>query len=179
MPLPVGHHAAAEGKSPRVTWNGLSTLPCSNRRMHSPRRKSLPHDRPAWVSAEDPIFLTLCGSPRKVNQFCHVEAWQAVLSAAFELAKLSRWRPLLIVAMPDHVHLIVRIPRSVGIAGLIADLKHSISLKHAVDWQRDGFDHRLRSRAELRAKWQYVRMNPVRAGLCFEPDSWPYVFRGS
>ena len=81
--------------------------------------------------------------------------------------------------MPDHVHLIVRIPRSVGIAGLIADLKHSISLKHAIDWQRDGFDHRLRSRAELRAKWQYVRMNPVRAGLCSEPDSWPYVFRGS
>jgi REP element-mobilizing transposase RayT len=145
--------------------------------VHFHRRKRLPHDRPAWVSAEDPIFLTLCGAPRKVNQFCEAKAWQAVICASQELTSLARWRPLLIVAMPDHLHLIAKISRGVGVDGLMTDLKCSISLKHSIVWQRDGFDHRLRSRAELRAKWQYVRLNPVRAGLCADPDAWPYVFR--
>ena len=139
-------------------------------------RKSLPYDRPTWVSADDPIFLTLCGSPRRVNQFANFDGWSAVLESAAELQSLGRWRSLLILAMPDHLHLIVLIPRTPGIDSLMTDFKRSVSFRCPIDWQRDGFDHRLRNRAQLRAKWNYVLMNPVRAGLCKTTEEWPYVW---
>lgn len=139
-------------------------------------RKNLPHDRPTWVSADDPIFLTIGGSPRRVNQFANSDGWNAIQVATAELESLGRWRPLLILAMPDHLHLIVLIPRMPGIDSVMKDFKRSVSLKRPIDWQRDGFDHRLRNRAQLRAKWNYVLMNPVRAGLCKTTEEWPYFY---
>jgi len=41
-------------------------------------------------------------------------------------------------------------------------------------WQEGFFDHVLRTAESYSQKWDYVRMNPVRAGLCDEPGEWPY-----
>jgi hypothetical protein len=41
-------------------------------------------------------------------------------------------------------------------------------------WQRGFFDHVLRSDESYAEKWNYVRANPVRAGLVNDPD-WPYA----
>ena len=41
-------------------------------------------------------------------------------------------------------------------------------------WQKEFFDRLLRSGESLSEKWAYVRMNPVRAGLCNKPDEYLY-----
>jgi len=41
-------------------------------------------------------------------------------------------------------------------------------------WQREFFDHVLRSDEGYAEKWDYVRENPVRAGLVRSPNEWPY-----
>ena len=41
-------------------------------------------------------------------------------------------------------------------------------------WQLDFWDTQLRRPAHYDEKWEYVRQNPVRAGLVVEPDEWPY-----
>ena len=41
-------------------------------------------------------------------------------------------------------------------------------------WQRGFFDHLLRSDESYTQKWNYVRDNPVRAGLVTNADDWPY-----
>jgi putative transposase len=41
-------------------------------------------------------------------------------------------------------------------------------------WQRGFFDHVLRSDESYAQKWNYVRENPVRAGLVKNPDDWPF-----
>jgi putative transposase len=41
-------------------------------------------------------------------------------------------------------------------------------------WQRGFFDHVLRSRESYSEKWNYVRENPVRAGLVKNADDWPF-----
>jgi REP element-mobilizing transposase RayT len=85
------------------------------------------------------------------------------------------------VIMPEHVHLFVAFPR-VGITlpiwvGSLRNvvgkrlLKLGISKPH---WQEGSFDHLLRSGESYSQKWDYVRMNPVRAKLCATPESWPY-----
>lgn len=41
-------------------------------------------------------------------------------------------------------------------------------------WQEGFFDHLLRTAESYSEKWEYVRMNPVRAGLCEEPEDWRF-----
>jgi len=45
-----------------------------------------------------------------------------------------------------------------------------------IDWQRDFFDHRIRSEDQLIEKYEYIRMNPVRKNLVANPKDWPYVW---
>ena len=42
-------------------------------------------------------------------------------------------------------------------------------------WQRGFFDHLLRSDESYGQKWDYVRDNPVRAGLVANAQDWPYA----
>ena len=44
------------------------------------------------------------------------------------------------------------------------------------EWQRDFFEHRLRSDESWREKADYILANPVRKGLITEVSQWPYVF---
>ena len=85
------------------------------------------------------------------------------------------------VIMPDHIHLFVAFP----ITGLtLSDWIHALKtvpgkqlLRLGIQkphWQEGFFDHVLRSAESYAQKWEYVRMNPVRAGLCKQPEDWPY-----
>ena len=59
----------------------------------------------------------------------------------------------------------------------VRNLKRSISasiLEHAPHWQEGFFDHLLRSEDSYSQKWEYVRQNPVRAGLTASYENWPY-----
>jgi len=44
----------------------------------------------------------------------------------------------------------------------------------APHWQKAFFDHTLRSAESYSQKWEYVRQNPVRAGLVARPEDWPF-----
>jgi putative transposase len=41
-------------------------------------------------------------------------------------------------------------------------------------WQEGFFDHVLRNSESYAQKWDYVRLNPVRAELCAEPGDWAF-----
>ena len=45
----------------------------------------------------------------------------------------------------------------------------------APHWQKGFFDHVLRHGESYSQKWNYVRANPVRAGLVSHPEDWPYL----
>ncbi len=85
------------------------------------------------------------------------------------------------VLMPDHIHAFVALDEE------CADLSSWMkSLKHALSkalgqvgvagpcWQKGFFDHVLRSEESAAEKWEYVRQNPVRAGLVREWRDWLY-----
>ncbi|MFL6515547.1 MAG: hypothetical protein ACJ8M1_11055 [Chthoniobacterales bacterium] len=49
---------------------------------------------------------------------------------------------------------------------------------NGVSWQEGFFDHRLRNDEQgeqLSAKLNYIRQNPVAAGLCANAASWPWI----
>jgi putative transposase len=85
------------------------------------------------------------------------------------------------VIMPDHVHLFVAFPPTgLTLSKWIHALRTVIGkelLRLGVQkphWQEGFFDHVLRSAESYSEKWDYVRMNPVRARLVENPEDWPY-----
>jgi REP element-mobilizing transposase RayT len=77
--------------------------------------------------------------------------------------------------MPDHLHGIVTFPNSFFMKKSISSWKRWFAKSQSIQWQRDFFDHRLRNLESAVEKANYIRMNPVRAGLCANPEDWPYV----
>jgi len=85
------------------------------------------------------------------------------------------------VIMPDHGHLFAAFPiEGITLPSWVQSLCNVIGkrlLQLGVPkphWQERFFDHLLRSHESYAQKWNYVRMNPVRANLCETPDAWPY-----
>ena len=83
--------------------------------------------------------------------------------------------------MPDHVHLFVAFPPDGPTLARWVHTLRTIIGKKLLDlgvtkphWQEGFFDHLLRSGESYSQKWEYVRMNPVRAGLSETPENWPY-----
>jgi putative transposase len=83
------------------------------------------------------------------------------------------------VIMPDHLHLFVRGDQSFVLGNWVKGLKRAISQAFPAElatrfWQPGFFDHLLRSDESYAQKWEYVRQNPVRAGLVKFAEDWPY-----
>jgi len=85
------------------------------------------------------------------------------------------------VLMPDHIHLFVVLPeQDITLSSWVHGLKVMLgkrlqAMGHAKPrWQRGFFDHLMRSAESYSEEWEYVRMNPVRAGLCSRPEEWPF-----
>jgi REP element-mobilizing transposase RayT len=133
-----------------------------------------------WVT-NPRYFITVCTETRQ--KILASEKTVSVLRNEWEAA-LTRhgWAIGSYVVMPDHVHFFCtdgeqgtalsafigkwkewtakRLQREAGVKGII--------------WQKGFFDHLLRSSESYSEKWDYVRNNPVRAGLVENPDDWPY-----
>jgi REP element-mobilizing transposase RayT len=76
------------------------------------------------------------------------------------------------VIMLDHVHVFVRGDMEFNLGIWVRGLKRAISRERNF-WQPGFFDHILRSDESYGSKWEYVRENPVRAGLVSSADEWP------
>jgi REP element-mobilizing transposase RayT len=138
-------------------------------------REYLPHERPHWVHERDPLFITLCHQQRKIQHFDNPSAWSIILGATKHLASRGKWTPLMMLAMPDHVHGIVLIPHAHQIQKTIGSFKRDIGHGLPTAWQRDAFDHRIRSYAHYLEIRDYIRANPVRAELVRKFEDWPYA----
>jgi len=83
------------------------------------------------------------------------------------------------VIMPDHVHFFVRGSDDFQLGAWLGRLKHALAKHIALTetstiWQRGFFDHVLRNDESYGNKWNYVRENPVRAGLVTNAENWPF-----
>jgi putative transposase len=97
-------------------------------------------------------------------------------SARFYEAK-QHWHISLFLLMPDHLHALLSFQRDKSMSRIIGDWKHFQTHEHGIMWQPGYFDHRLRAdeRGEqLSAKMNYIRQNPVAAGLCTKVENWPW-----
>jgi len=84
--------------------------------------------------------------------------------------------------MPDHLHAFVAVDdERLRLSAWMKSLKNALSKvlreKEILppQWQKGFFDHVLRSSESYSEKWDYVRNNPVRAGLVEQWTDWPFM----
>ena len=130
---------------------------------------------PVWLRWDQPViyFLTFCVARREKVLANHIAfaAFQAAIN------KMQNWSLIAGVLMPDHVHvLIAPRQRQAAIGNAAAAIKRVIrqQLNACWQWQPGSFDRLLRSDESAEQKWQYIRQNPVRAGLVEHWRDWPY-----
>lgn len=124
-------------------------------------------------------FVTICTHERArllADSTVHADFQKFATQAADHAVWVGRY-----VVMPDHIHLFVSIANgSLTLSSWIKSLKNSLSKTlrgrnaAAPHWQKGFFDHVMRSSDSYSNKWDYVRANPVRAGLASTPEAWPY-----
>ena len=140
-------------------------------------RKRLPHHIPldVRIGPEDEVFfITICCQPRGLNQLARSTVWQAIDESLSFREHNGDLSVRLVLAMPDHLHGLFSFCGTKSMQKVICDFKSWLAKSSEVHWQRDFFDHRLRGVESAAEKANYIRNNPVRAGLVHRPEEWPY-----
>ena len=139
----------------------------------------LHHRVPHWVEP-GALFHIRIALDREKEQKALTDP--ALAQGIFDSAKFyearMRWHITLFLLTPDHLHALLSFPRDESMSEVIRDWKRFHERMNHVVWQEGYFDHRLRDdeRGEqLFAKMNYIRENPVAAGLCAKAEDWPWV----
>ena len=137
------------------------------------------HAVPSWVE-DGALFHIRVALDREIDQqpLTAPALAQPLLDSARFYEEKQRWHITLFLLMPDHVHALLAFSRDQSISQTVGDWKHFHARKQRIVWQEGYFDHRLRDdeRGEqLSAKMNYIRQNPVVAGLCAKADDWPWI----
>ena len=105
----------------------------------------------------------------------------ALLAANSRDYQLVRW-----CIMPNHVHVIVAPLAEATLPKILQSWKGGTSRlinlqlgRQGPLWERECFDHLVRSIEILQRFAQYVDENPVLAGLCKSPADWPFRSAGT
>ncbi len=89
---------------------------------------------------------------------------------------LSAW-----CVMPNHVHVVVTPLGDHNLSSILHSWKsfsaHEINKRLGRQgslWEEEAFDHIVRDERSMERFVRYIENNPVAAGLCNRPESWPF-----
>ncbi len=151
----------------RDRWNDLQRLVVQPSRLH---------DRPfaqRIAEATEPVLW--CGSCILRRPEAARIVQDSLLHLNGERYQLAAW-----CVMPNHVHIAYS-----AVGGYTPDeIHHSLKscTAHRMSkvmgtgalWERQSFDHLIRSIEHYEAFIRYIEQNPVVAGLCAVEEDWPY-----
>lgn len=143
-------------------------------------RRRLPH----FQKSDAPLFIAFCaGGLLALSE----NARDLVLKHCLRDHGV-RVELLAAVVMPDHVHLLLRALRNadgwpIPLVEIMQSLKSATA--HRINkllrrsgpvWEEESFDHVLRSYESLEDKREYIRQNPVKAGLVQTPEDYRWLW---
>ena len=124
---------------------------------------------------DPPLYFVTFNTHQRRKLLANLEVHERFIA----FAKIAASRSIGVgryVLMPDHVHLFVRGNLDFVLSQWIRLLKRDLSSaipSERPHWQKGFFDHVIRNSESYAGKWEYVRENPVRAGLAETSDEWP------
>ncbi len=105
----------------------------------------------------------------------------AIVESALLRFDADRYRLLAWCVMPTHVHVLAAQIEGWPLASIVHAWK-SFTANRANDilgrkgrfWAPEYFDRMMRDEANVEATRAYIETNPVAAGLCLDPEHWPW-----
>ena len=95
----------------------------------------------------------------------------------------SFYRLIGVVVMPDHVHLVLKPGPGLDLSRIMKGIKGASARKinlsretRGTVWQDESWDRIIRDEDELIGVLEYLVQNPVKAGLCAEPEAYPWLW---
>jgi putative transposase len=149
--------------------------PPKSKKSKSFLRKPLDHSTHFAARFGAAYFITICCGTKGQNQLCHKQIAEQVFRTAKLYDHRGLWYLELMLLMPDHLHALIAFDGESSLSNSIANFKRATTKFAGVRWQRNFFDHRLRNDESSEEKAEYIRCNPVRAGLVTAEEDWPYV----
>lgn len=147
-----------------------------NRGCRSCTSASIRHPPPAWVTFEAAYFVTVTTKYRGINQLCLPEVASGLTASVTLRDERGTWRTLAYVLMPDHVHLLIVVADARRLLPLLTAWKRYTARHLKIHWRHGFFERRVRRADSIARTVEYIRQNPVRAGLARRPDDWPYLW---
>jgi REP element-mobilizing transposase RayT len=141
-----------------------------------PNRQSLPHHVPPWVGTGSLYFVTICCVTRRKNHLCRPSVAAQIFDSVAYRQREAQWFVRLLLLMPDHLHMLVTFPPTAKFVATIRLWKGYLARQHGLRWQKDFFEHRVRNAELLQSTVDYIRQNPVRAGMISKAEMWPYIW---
>ncbi len=93
----------------------------------------------------------------------------------------TRYRLFAWVVMPNHVHSLMTRFEEYELKNILHSLKsftsheaNKLLQREGQFWIEDYFDRYIRNQEHFARTVSYIENNPVKAGLCREPEDWPY-----
>jgi len=174
LPGPVRYSVSTRPATCRLLWQA-GMLPSVIARFHQRRSPA----KGVHISARGSnwVFLTVCTGDR-ARWLARADVQRSLHDIWARTA--TTWLVCDFLLMPDPVHLFC----APGVPEITIECwmtfwkgRLTRTLPGIGKFQRGGFHHRLRTGESYFQKWQYVRENPVRAGLVERPEDWPYQGR--
>jgi putative transposase len=143
-----------------------------------PKRKYIRLPPEAYANPANVFYITMDAAGRR-RLFVGGKFNKEVVEQLSYLARERQCPVKVYCLMPTHLHLLIS-PGDVSVLRWVALFKQKtqyIARQRGVPklWQRSFFDHRVRSNENEAEITEYIRANPVRAGLVSHPDDWPWT----
>ena len=102
-----------------------------------------------------------------------------IVQTALKHSDQERYKLLEWCIMPNHVHALIRVHENHSTEQIVRSWKNFTARrinqhigKQGRLWEPDYFDRLIRDEEHLVRATRYIRMNPVKAGLCKAPEHW-------
>jgi putative transposase len=165
-------------KEPKKT-GGTGFPACAGKAELEITHRNLPH----WQLSGSTYFITF----RLKSGLLSPDERKIILDAIKHFHGLRYWVTAAAI-MDDHVHIILRplspepgaeFPLSKilqSIKGFTAREINKLRITKGHVWLDESYDRIIRDYGEYLEKWQYIRNNPVKAGLCEVPEDYPWLW---
>jgi REP element-mobilizing transposase RayT len=141
----------------------------------APSSQRLSQIDPLGLVAADEPPLALGSCALRKPEVAHI-VQDTLLESDGRRYELAAW-----CVMPNHVHAVLAPLLEVRLSAIMQSWKGSTSRRINLHlnrtgslWQRESFDHLIRSADSFEHLVDYVEMNPVVAGLCQCREDWPF-----
>jgi REP element-mobilizing transposase RayT len=146
--------------------------------MELPKRKYI-RLAPEMYANPAHVFSITIDAVKRERHFIRPELNAQVIACLTSLAVAKRCPVKVNCLMPTHLHLLMSAGKVsvVRCVALFRQTTEHLATQNGIKrlWQRSFYDHYLRPSESEAATIEYIRLNPVRAGLVNHPDDGPWT----